>query len=78
MYAHDNTNTFMRTKIVARKFGRNFIWIDERKIGTSLQDNLKEGYNLNGREIWNFGKEFYTLKNIVRSNTSNARVQFTL
>ena len=51
--------------------------MDVREIRTSLQDDAKDGYNLDGREILNFGKEFYELS-CVRTETLLARVQLTL
>ena len=50
--------------------------MDVREIRTSLQDDAMDGYNLDGREILNFGKEFYKLS-FVRAKTSVARVQVT-
>ena len=38
---------------------------------TSSQDDTEDGYNLDGREILNFGKEIYILKRTVRANTSS-------
>ena len=51
--------------------------MDVRGIRTSLQDDAKEGYILDGREISNFGKEIYEL-GFVRAKTSLAGVQLTL
>ena len=51
--------------------------MDVRGIRTSLPDDAKEGYNLEGREIPNFGKQFYELS-FVRAKASLARVQLTL
>ena len=51
--------------------------IDVRDIRTSLQDDAKDGYDLDGREILNSGKEFYKLS-FVRAKTSVARVQLAL
>ena len=51
--------------------------IDVREIRTSLQHDAKDGYDIVGREILNFGKKFYKLS-FVRAKTSVARVQETL
>ena len=51
--------------------------MDVREIRKSLQDDAKDGYNLDGREILNFGQECYKLS-FVRAKTSVARVQATL
>ena len=51
--------------------------MDVREIRTSLQDDAKDGYNLDGREVLNFGKKFYKLS-FVRAKTSVARVQAAL
>ena len=51
--------------------------MDVREIRTSLQNDAKDGYKLDGREILNFGKEFFTLS-FVRAKSSVARVQLTL
>ena len=51
--------------------------MDVRGIRTRLQDDAKEGYNLEGREIPSFGKEFHEL-GFVRAKTWLARVQLKL
>ena len=51
--------------------------IDVREIRTSSQDDAKDGYDLDGREILYFGKVFYELS-FVRAKTSVARVQLAL
>ena len=51
--------------------------MDVREMRASLQDDAKDGYNLDGLEILNFGKEFFKLS-FVRAKTSVARVQLTL
>ena len=48
-----------------------------RGIRISLQDDTEDGYNLDGRMILNFGKEFHEMS-FVRAKTSLARVQRTL
>ena len=62
---------------MVHKSGRQYFGMNVREIRTSLQDDVKDGYNLDGREILNFGKEFFRLS-IVRAKTSVARVQATL
>ena len=62
---------------MAHKSGRQFFGMDVRGIRTSLQDDAMDGCNLEGREISNFGKEFYEFS-FVRAKTSLARVQLTL
>ena len=51
--------------------------MDVREIRTSLHDDAKDGYNLDGREKLKFGMGFYKLS-YVRAKTSVARVQATL
>ena len=51
--------------------------MDAREIRTSLPDDAKDGYDLYGREILKFGKEYCKLS-FVRAKTSVARVQETL
>ena len=46
---------------MAHKFGRKLFMMDVREIRTSLQNDAKDGYNLDGREIMNLGQEFYKL-----------------
>ena len=48
-----------------------------REIRINLQDDANDGYNLDGREILNFGKVLNKLS-FVRAKTSVARVQATL
>ena len=48
-----------------------------RGIITSSQNGAEDGYSLVGREISNFGKEFYKLS-FVRAKASVARVRLTL
>ena len=43
---------------MALKFGRKLFMIDVREIRTSSQVDAKNGYDLDGREILNFGKVF--------------------
>ena len=50
--------------------------MDVREIRTDSQVDAKDGYNLDGGEILNFGKEFYKLS-FMRAKTSVARVQAT-
>ena len=45
---------------------------------TSLQDDAKEGYKLDGHEIVNFGEEINMLKCIKRTDTSASRVKLAL
>ena len=54
-----------------------FFEMDARGTRISLQDDAKEGYNLEESEIPNFGEEFHELS-FVRAKTSPARVQLTL
>ena len=61
---------------MAHKSERQFFGTDVRGIRLGSQDDAKEGYNFDGREFWNFGKEFYNLS-FVRAKTSLARVQLT-
>ena len=51
--------------------------MDVRGIRTSLQDDAEEGYVFDGREISNFGMEFYELS-FVCAKASLARVHLTL
>ena len=47
---------------MAHKSGKKFFGTDVREIRTSSQDDVedaKNGYSLDGREISNFGKEFF-------------------
>ena len=62
---------------MAHKSGRQLFGMYVRGIRTSLQDDAKEGYNLDGREFSNFGKEFYGL-GFLRAKTSVVRLQLTL
>ena len=62
---------------MAHEYGRLFFGIGMRGLRTSSQNGAKEGYNLEGREIPNFGKEFYELS-FARAKTSLTRVQLTL
>ena len=62
---------------MAHKSGRQFIGMGVRGFRISSQDDVKDRNSLNGREILNFGKEFYEL-GFLRANTSIARVQATL
>ncbi|CCU79294.1 Avra10-like protein [Blumeria hordei DH14] len=77
IHAHADIYTRRRKQSVAHKSGRQFFETDVRGIGTSLQDDAEDGYNLNGRVILNFGKEFYELS-FLRAKTSVARVLRTL
>ena len=38
---------------MAHKFGRKLFMMDVREMRASLQDDAKEGYDLDGREILN-------------------------
>ena len=51
--------------------------MEVREITSSLQGDPGDGYNIEGSEITNFGKELYTLS-FVRAKTSIERVQTTL
>ena len=51
--------------------------MDVRGIRKSSQNEADHGYNLDGREILNFGKYFYELS-IVRAKNLPARVQLTI
>ena len=77
-YAHENTNSRRRTKIVAHKFERKFLGMKVREFRTNLKDDAVEEENLHGREISNFGREIHILKSIVLPKTSIARVLLTL
>ena len=63
---------------MARKSGSRFFGTDVRGIRTRSLDDVENGYNLDGCEISNPGKENYTFKSIMRANTLNARAQLTL
>ena len=62
---------------MAHKFWRQLFGMNVRGIKTSSQDDAKEVYKLDGRDILNFGKKSYKL-NFVRAETSLAKVQLTL
>ena len=62
---------------MVHKSGRKFFGMNVRAIRTSLQDDAKDGYNLDRLEILNSGKEFFKLS-FVRAESSVARVQLTL
>ena len=55
IYAYADIYTRRRTEIVAPKSGRQLFGMDVREIRTSLQDDVEDGYNLDGCEISNFG-----------------------
>ena len=58
---------------MAHKPGRHFFGMGVREIRTSSQVDTKDGYNLDEREILNFGKEFFKWS-FVRAKASVARV----
>ena len=43
---------------MAHKFGRKLFMMDVREIRTSLQNDAKDGYNLDGLEILNLARSF--------------------
>ena len=77
LYAHVDIYTRRRKQSVAHKYGRQFFGIDTKRIRTSLQDDIEDGYNLDWREILSFSKELYKL-NFVRTKLSIARVKLAL
>ena len=62
---------------MAHKSKRQFFEISLR-IRKSLQDDLEDGYNLDGREISNYRNEFLKLNSNVRGKPSIARTQLSL
>ena len=56
IHAHADIYTRRRKQSVAHKSGRQFFETDVRGIGTSLQDDAEDGYNLDWRAIFNFGR----------------------
>ena len=66
-----------RKQSVAHKSKRQFFGMDARGIRISLQDDTEDRYNLDGREVLKFGKEFYKLS-FVCTKTSAARVRSTI
>ena len=56
IHVHASIHTQQRKQSVAHKSGRQFFGMDVRGMRTSLQDDTGNGYNLDGREIWNFDK----------------------
>ena len=77
VHAHANIYTQQRNQSIAHKSGRRFFGMDVRGMRIRWQADAKKGYNIEGREISNFGKEFYKLS-FVHVKTSLARVQLTL
>ena len=51
--------------------------MDVREIRASSQDDAKEGYNFNGRELLNLGKNLHELS-FLCAKTSLVGVQLTL
>ena len=47
---------------MAHKSGIQFFGMDVRRIWINLQDDAKERYNFDGREIPNFGTEFLRIE----------------
>ena len=55
IYAHTDIYTRRSTEIMAHESGRQLFGMDVREIRISLRDDAEDGYNLDGREISNFG-----------------------
>ena len=75
--AHADIYTRRRKQSVTHISGRQFFGMEVRGVRTSLQDDTEDRYDLDGRVILNFGKQFYKLKSIVCAKPSIARVQLT-
>ena len=77
MHAQADINTHQMKQIVPHKNRRQSFSIFGREIRTSDLDDRNNRYYVERVEIFNFSKEIYKLKIIVRSKTSIARIQLT-